>query len=903
MVPRHPFDPDAYRNVFDNAPIGIYRTTPDGRILFANAKALEILGYDTLEELAKSDLERDGLHADYDRVEFKRVLETKGEIRNLVSTWRRRDHSVVSISENARAVRGPNGEVLYYDGTIEDITERIRAEAQLREGRELYRHIVENATDIVYRTDYTGHFTFINARGLERIGYTEEELYGKHFLTMIAPDHRQRAEEVYRDQFRTRTQSTYYEMVIESKSGERIWIGQNVQALFDNGDISGFQAVARDISERRATELELARARDAAIESARLKSEFLANISHEIRTPMNGVIGMTNLLLGTGLDMQQYEYAQMIRSSAEALLTVVNNVLDLSKIEAGKLTLDMVDFDLDDVVESVIELFAERAAAKNLRLRQIVYPDVPRSYRGDATRLRQVLLNLVANAVKFTESGEVSLSVMRQSEFDDMVTLWFLVADTGIGIADDVQPRLFSAFTQADGTTTRQYGGTGLGLAISKELVELMGGRIGMASHVGEGSTFWFTIELERNRDAIRTRRSYDLAGMRVLLVDHNPVNRLVLRRQLAAAAVEVDEAESVDRATDLLWAAVRNDKPYAVAVVEMQMPEVGGLDLARAVRRNTRFDRTKLLLLTAIGRRKSDHEAFRDAGFDAFLLKPVRQPVLLKTIAGLIGATELPHAAEQPPATVSPLRILIVEDNAVNQHVALGQLRVLGYDAEVVENGKEAVEAVQKTAYDLIFMDCQMPIMDGYAATAAIRNLDGEVRHTPIVAMTAHALDGEREKCLAAGMDDYIAKPVGDHDLRGIIERWTRPPDPDVLDIAALQRLVAFNRDDASFFTSLLALFRKDAPERLAAMRSAMVLEDPIAFSRAAHALKSSSGNVGAKRLHLLCERAERDAKRGVMPSDVESVVRRVEREIGIAIDALSEVFERPAAPPSEFA
>ncbi|HKO55773.1 MAG TPA: response regulator, partial [Thermoanaerobaculia bacterium] len=474
------------------------------------------------------------------------------------------------------------------------------------------------------------------------------------------------------------------------------------------------------------------------------------------------------------------------------------------------------------------------------------------------------------------------------------VTLWFLVADTGIGIAEDVQPRLFSAFTQADGTTTRQYGGTGLGLAISKELVELMGGRIGMASHVGEGSTFWFTIELERNLSGVRTRRSYDLSGTRLLLVEHNPVNRLVLRRQLTSAAIEVDEAESVAQAADALQSAAERGTPYAIAVVEMQMPDAGGLELARAVRRDPNLAETKLLLLTAVGRRKSDHETFREAGFDAFLLKPVRQPVLLKTVAGLTGAMEVEQPIEQAPVAVSPLRILIVEDNAVNQHVALGQLKMLGYDADVAENGREAVEAVQAKPYDLIFMDCQMPIMDGYAATAAIRAMDGEARHTPVVAMTAHALDGEREKCLAAGMDDYIAKPVGDHDLRGIIERWTRPADAEVLDVNALQRLAAFSRNDSSFFDGLLSLFRQDAPQRLAALRDALAADDPTAFAHAAHALKSSSGNVGAKRLHILCERAERDARKGVMPSDAESVVRRVEREIGAAVGALEEAFER---------
>src|SRR5688500_18384599 len=358
-------------------------------------------------------------------------------------------------------------------------TPPIDTQQELRESLARYRHIVENANEIIYRCDYRGHFTYVNPASTRITGYLEDELIGRHYLELIDPDYREAAAHFYRHQFATRAPSTYFEFPMIAKSGVRIWMGQSVLTVMDHDRILGFEAIARDITERKGIEEELARTRDAALQSARAKSEFLANVSHEIRTPLNGVLGMTGLLLGTPLTLEQRECAETIRSSGETLLAIVNDVLDLARVESGKLTVETIDFHLDDLVEGVIEQFAARATAKRLKFRAHAGPEVTRHLRGDSHRIRQVLLNLVGNAVKFTSRGEVVLTVMQPSQSDTGVVLRFLVTDTGIGIAAAAQPRLFTPFTQADGSTTRQYGGSGLGLAVSKQLVEAMGGEIG----------------------------------------------------------------------------------------------------------------------------------------------------------------------------------------------------------------------------------------------------------------------------------------------------------------------------------------------------------------------------------------------------------------------------------------
>jgi PAS domain S-box-containing protein len=543
----------AYRMLVERVPVGIYSVKPDGTFLLMNPALRAMLGYAADADLSNANLDRDHTNRQQ-RIVFKRVLEERGEIRAFESVWRRRDGSTIHVSQYATVTVGEQG-IVSYDGMVEDITDRKRAQEELRETRERYRQLVENASDIIYRCDAHGHFTYVNPTVRKILGYTEPELIGKHYLDLVAPDHRQLAEEFYTIQFRTKTPNTYYEFPVIAKGGRVVWMGQNVQTVMTGEWILGFQAVARDVSERKQMELQLAQARDAALESARIKSEFLANMSHEIRTPMNGVIGMADVMLSSRLNAEQRDIAVTIRSSAEAMLRLVDDILDLSKIEAGKLTIQNTDFDLDELVDSITDIFAERATAKGLKFRAVIYPDVHRHLNGDSMRLRQVLLNLVGNAVKFTEGGEVNLSVMRERDEGDHTELWFLINDTGIGIAEADQERLFNPFVQADGSTTRKFGGTGLGLAISKQLVDMMGGRIGVASSPAEGSTFWFTARFKKDVLADESRRNA-LAGVRILLLDGNELNRLVLRRHLASASMEVDEASAANEAL----AALRRD-------------------------------------------------------------------------------------------------------------------------------------------------------------------------------------------------------------------------------------------------------------------------------------------------------------------------------------------------------
>ena len=679
---------------------------------------------------------------------------------------------------------------------------------------------------------------------------------------------------------------------------------------------------------------ELVETRDEALEALKIKTQFLATMSHEIRTPMNGVMGMTGLLLETDLTKDQRECAETVKQSADALLTIINDILDFSKIEAGKLELEVIDFDLRAAVEDVLDLLEPKAEEKGLELVGLVYASVPTAVHGDPGRLRQILLNLVSNAIKFTKHGEVVVHVVPEQEAVEEALLRIEVTDTGIGMTPEERARLFQSFSQVDASTTRRYGGTGLGLAIAKQLVELMGGTIGVDSEPGRGTRFWFTVRLQKQAvsQSHESAPGADLAGWRVCVVADNEANRLLLHNYTNDWGMSCSSTESGPAALELLREMASRGKPCNVILADMQLAGMDGFELARQVKADPTLSGIRMVLLTSQSRR-GDAAAARGAGISGYLTKPIHQSQLREC---MIRVLDRSRTAESPLITKHTIReeqrrpgarLLVAEDNVVNQKVAVRMVEKLGYRADVVGNGLEAVEVLERIPYDLVLMDCQMPEMDGFEATREIRKREalGVRRHVPIIAMTANTMKGDREKCLAAGMDDFVPKPVKLEDLTQVLERWVRrkehsaelgvnreaaegpssdasrltPHDSPPLDQAVLDELRSLGgEDDPLFLSTLINQFLQDIPTHVEAIRQAVEQANADALMKAAHAFKGASRNMGAPGLAALCLELE-EMGRAATTEGAENLLSPLQSEVDRVRPALQAEGVRPSDVP----
>jgi two-component system, sensor histidine kinase and response regulator len=757
--------------------------------------------------------------------------------------------------------------------SIHDLTDQVNATRELVRAKKFSELLIENSPVAIVLVDKDEKIISCNPAFEELFGYDREMICGKNIDSIVNEADDLDAKELSQRVIRGEKIHAYVQR--KKKNGQLIDVEVFAVPVAIDEKTSGILALYHNVSE-------IVQARRQAEEADRSKSEFLANMSHEIRTPINGIMGMLELALDTPLTTEQRDYLETSKMSAEALLTLINDILDFAKIESGYLALDEIEFDLRSTVEGVVSTLAPRVDQKGLEIICLIPPEIPNYLRGDPGRLRQVLMNLSGNSIKFTHQGEIVIRVALEKETEEKAILKFGVSDTGIGIPPERQAAIFERFVQVDSSTTRKYGGTGLGLAISQQLVSLMKGDIGVISEPNVGSTFWFTAEFLKSKEVAQVQpESLEyLKNIRVLIVDDNPTNRLVYTKELGSFGCRTSELPSAHEITPFLEAATEAGDPFQIILLDMQMPDKDGLTTLAEIKQNPIVQQVKVVILTSMGHR-GDAAKLLNLGCSAYLVKPVKKAILLNTLLTVLGKASAepaegttPHLITQHSITEQQrklVRILLAEDNAVNQKLAVNLIQKAGYSVDVVDNGKMALDAMLRNKYTLVLMDVQMPEMDGLDTTRYYRIHEGNVSdHTPIIAMTAHAMKGDRERCLASGMDDYLSKPLEPKEFFATLATWIDArisslsseietegssleknyPGKEILDIKdALPRF----GEDLNFFRDMLQEFVDGLPERLTELEEAIGNSDTKLINRLAHSLKGSSSNFSAEPVRLL--------------------------------------------------
>lgn len=932
---------DLLQALLEYAPDAIYFKDADSRILRASrAFAIKVRRSDPLELVGKTDHDLfDREHAEQALADERHILATGETIDGKTEKEVWPDGSVSWVLTSKLPLRDTRGQIVGTFGVSRDITDLKEAQERIEAAEAKYRSIVENALDGIFQTTPDGHYESANPALARIYGFeTVEELIAER--TNIAkqlyvnPARRLEFQRLMQEHGRIE----HFESQVYRRDGSIIWIAENARAVHDEaGRLKYYEGTVEDITTRKQAERELQMARDAAIQSARAKSEFLANTSHEIRTPMNGIVGMTRLLLDTPLTPEQRDHLETLRSCADGLLTILRDILDFSKIESGKLEFENIDFDLRDLVEDTSELLAERAFGKHLEFTVWIDHAIPAQVRGDGGRVRQVLTNLLNNAVKFTERGEVSVRIVLDSEDSSGLLILCEVADTGVGVAPEFVGKIFEPFVQADGSTTRRFGGTGLGLSISRGLVRAMGGEMGVRSVAHRGSTFWFTLRV--GRVAAAPVAEPVLPPCRVLVVEDHERTCQVLLHEMSGTEFQPSLAATASEGLAVLSAAAQAGQPFDLAILDLELPDMDALSLAHEIHLSPGLERARLVVAAPLGQRL-DVGLLRTVGVAAYVVKPVKRVRLLDTLRAVVRGEDAfdrrtltaGRTESSPEVTMGSLRILLAEDFVVNQKVALALLRKINQTATVAANGRQVLDLLVGGGFDVILMDCQMPELDGYETTHKIRleEADGAYgRRVPhfIIALTANAMVGDREKCLAAGMDDFLTKPLDLGALEAALRRavafrqtalgplplaaagtsggngavdpaGSRPAgsngspvvesemgDLPVLDPEILNMLVV--PGDDSSLSELVDLFRSDGGSRLSALKAARANRDLRAVAAGAHTLKGSAGNLGGRRLAALLGRLEVAARNGET-AQVDGLLPAVESAFGAFLSAL---------------